>query len=158
MTHRYLRRGPAGSAPRVPAGLTICAIAVLGVVLVACAESDPAAEAAARLATEPWLALMDAGEHQRCWEAAAPVFREQVTAAAWAAQARAIRDPLGEPRGRELSATTFKTNPWGAPEGRYVIVVYASRWDNGDIYETLSMREQADGAWRLVGYHVKQRY
>ena len=59
--------------------------------------------------------------------------------------------------GRRLEAATTVANPWGAPAGRYVIVVYASEWAAGDIYETLSMQESASGSWLLVGYHVKQR-
>lgn len=123
----------------------------------ACAEHDPAAEEAARQATVPWLERMDAGAFEECWEAAAPFFRESVTLDAWLREAAAARSPLGARRERKLAATTYKTNPMGAPDGRYVIVVYASEWENGAIYETLSMQESADGRWLLVGYHAKQR-
>ena len=122
-----------------------------------CAERDPLAEEAAHAATLPWLQRMDAGAYDECWEAAAPFFRKRVNLAEWRRQAAEARSPLGDLRGRTLATTTTKTNPWGAPEGRYVIVVYASEWQAGDIYETLSMQESATGAWLLVGYHVKQR-
>lgn len=133
------------------------ATGLLALLVGACAESDPLAEEAARAATLPWLERMDAGAYEECWQAAAPLFRERVSLEQWGEQAVEARSPLGALRGRKLAATTFVTNPLGAPAGRYVIVVYASDWEAGDIFETLSMRESAAGAWLLVGYHVKQR-
>lgn len=145
----------------------ILATLVPALVVGGCAEHDPAAEEAARQATVQWLERMDAGAFEACWEAAAPLFRERVGLEAWLREAAEARSPLGALRRRTLAATTYKTNPWGAPDGRYVIVVYASEWENGDIYETLSMQESADsaespesanGRWLLVGYHAKQRF
>ena len=130
---------------------------VLALLAVSCAERDPLAEEAAYRATLPWLERMDAGAYDECWQAAAPFFRERVSREAWGRQAVDARSPLGELRGRRLEAATTVANPWGAPAGRYVIVVYASEWAAGDIYETLSMQESASGSWLLVGYHVKQR-
>ena len=133
------------------------ATGLLALLVGACAESDPRAEEAARAATLPWLERMDAGAYEECWQAAAPLFRERVSLEEWGEQAVEARSPLGALRGRKLAATTFVTNPLGAPAGRYVIVVYASDWEAGDIHETLSMQESPAGAWLLVGYHVKQR-
>ena len=133
------------------------ATGLLALLVGACAESDPLAEEAARAATLPWLERMDAGAYDECWQAAAPLFRERVSLEEWGEQAVEARSPLGALRGRKLAATTFVTNPLGAPAGRYVIVVYASDWEAGDIFETLSMQESPAGAWLLVGYHVKQR-
>lgn len=135
----------------------IFAAALLACLIGACAESDPLAEEAARAATLPWLERMDAGAYDECWQAAAPLFRERVGLEAWGQQAVEARSPLGALRGRKLAATTYVTNPLGAPAGRYVIVVYASDWEAGDIHETLSMQESPTGEWLLAGYHVKQR-
>lgn len=135
----------------------IFAAALLALLASACAESDPLAEEAARAATLPWLEKMDAGAYDECWQAAAPMFRERVSLEAWGEQAVEARSPLGALRGRKLAATTYVTNPWGAPAGRYVLVVYASDWEAGDIHETLSMQESPAGEWLLAGYHVKQR-
>ena len=123
----------------------------------ACAETDPAAEQAARDATVPWLERMDGGDYRGCWDAAAPWFREQISADGWNERARETRAPLGDFVKREFRETTLVSNPWGAPDGRYVIVVYASNWRKGNILENLAMQQQADGRWLLVGYHVKQR-
>ena len=129
----------------------------LALVASACTERDPDAERAAAEATAPWLARMDAGAYADCWETAAPLLRERVTREGWEQRATEARAPLGDLRERALAATTFVTNPWGAPAGRYVIVVYASSWQGGAIHETVSMQEQPNGAWLVAGYHAKQR-
>lgn len=125
--------------------------------LAACAERDPDAERAAREAAAPWLATLDAGDYARCWNAAAPWFREQVSASGWAERAARTRAPLGALEMRRLDKTTYATNPLGAPDGRYVIVVYASDWAGGNIHEQLAMQEQPNGDWLPVGYFVRQR-
>ncbi len=131
---------------------------ILALALAACTQSNPEAEQAAYEATKPWLALMDAGEYEKCWEAAAPWFREQVgTVDAWRAKAHETRDPLGALGYRELRTTTFANNPMGAPDGEYTIVVYDAHWQVANILETVSMQRQADGSWLVVGYHVKQQ-
>lgn len=133
-------------------------IIVLLLAVGACRESSPEAEQAAYEATKPWLAMMDAGEYEQSWEAAAPWFRDNIGSVdQWLAKAQETRKPLGALRSRELKMTTFKTNPMGAPDGEYTIVVYDARWEKGDILETVSMQRQADGSWQVVGYHVKQQ-
>ena len=130
----------------------------LGVFLGACSESNPEAERAAYEATKSWLALMDDGHYDKGWEAAAPWFRENVASLEmWLAKAEETRKPLGAMKFRELDTTTFKTNPIGAPDGQYTVVVYRSSWEAGGIYETVSMQRQPDGSWGVVGYHVKQQ-
>ena len=136
----------------------LAAIVVLALPLGACSETNPEAERAAREATKPWLEMMDEGEYERCWDEAAPWFRENVgSREMWLAKAHETRNPLGEMNFRELNHTTYATNPIGAPDGEYTVVVYSSSWDAGNIYETVSMQRQPDGSWGVVGYHVKQQ-
>ena len=130
----------------------------LGLALGACSESNPEAERSAYEATKPWIALMDKGDYEKCWDEAAPWFRDKVGSRdMWIAKAHETRDPLGEMKFRELTTTTYATNPIGAPDGEYTVVVYTSSWDAGTIYETVSMQRQGDGSWGVVGYHVKQQ-
>ena len=130
----------------------------LSLALAGCSQSNPEAEQAAFEATKPWLALMDEGDYEGCWQTAAPWFRDNVASKeAWLAKAHEARDPLGALEFRELLETTYTINPIGAPDGQFTVVVYSSAWDNGTIYETVSMQRQGDGSWGVVGYHVKQR-
>ena len=135
-----------------------CLVVMLPFVLGACSESNPEAERSAYVSSKPWIALMDEGEYEKCWDEAAPWFRDKVSSLElWIAKAQETREPLGEMKFRELRTTTYATNPIGAPDGEYTIVVYSSDWDAGSIYETVSMQRQPDGSWGVVGYHVKQQ-
>ena len=129
------------------------ALAVAG----GCAESNPAAERAATAAAVPWLALMDAEEYERCWDAAAPLFRDEESREAWIAKALGYRDPLGAFKSREPNVTRVIRNPWGAPPGLYATVVYDSYWQNGTIFEMVYMQQQGDGDWLVAGYNVMQQ-
>ena len=135
-----------------------CLCAAFALVLAGgCAETNPAAERAASAAAEPWLALMDAEEYERCWDAAAQLFRDTESRETWVTKAAGYRDPLGAFRSREPNVTRVIRNPWGAPRGLYAAVVYDSFWQNGTIFETVHMQQQADGNWLVAGYNVMQQ-
>ena len=137
---------------------TVTLLAAFGLMLGACSESNPEAERSAYEASRPWIGLMDSGEYEKCWDEAAPWFRENIGSRdVWIAKAHETRDPLGDLIFRELNTTTYKTDPMGAPDGEYTIVVYSSSWDAGSIYESVSMQRQSDGSWGVVGYFVKQQ-
>ena len=132
----------------------VAALAALGILLAGCGESNPAAERAASTASEPWLALLDAGDYAGAWEAAGPLFREMEGRESWIAKAEQYRAPLGAFKARQPQDATYLTNPWGAPAGAYAAVVYDSRWERGTIYEIVTMQQQPDGAWLPAGYDV----
>ncbi len=134
--------------------------AVLGTVmwlLAGCGESNPEAERAAVAATVPILERLDAGDYEAVRAIASPFLKEQVSRDEWLAQVQALRDPLGAHESRAVGTTTYVSNPWGAPEGEYVIVSYDSHWQNGSIHENLSMQRQPNGTWALAGYHAQQQ-
>lgn len=135
----------------------LACIALMTMLLGACAESNPEAERAAAQASEPWLALMDKADYAGCWQAAAPLFRDQEALESWLAKAEGYRDPLGDFKSRQLNDTTYIVDPWFAPPGEYAIVVYDSHWNAGSIYETLHMQRQVDGGWLVAGYSVRQQ-
>ena len=124
--------------------------------LVACAQSNPEAERAAFLASEPWLALMDAADYEQCWQTAAPLFRDTEGVDDWVAKAKSYREPLGAFESRQLNTTTYLADPWFAPSGEYAVVVYDSHWQAGTIYENVYMQRQSDGSWQVAGYAVQQ--
>ncbi len=130
---------------------------VLALSLGACTERNPEAERAAFEATRPWLDSMDAGDYDQCWQAAAPLFRDQESLEAWTAKAHEYRDPLGALQSRQLNVTHVLTDPWGAPPGQYAVVVYDSHWAAGSIYESVHVQRQPDGTWLVAGYRVRQQ-
>lgn len=128
------------------------------IVIAACgSESNPAAEAAAHAAAVPITEAIDRAEYQRTYEAAAPLFRESLDLAAWEARAAETRAPLGTFKNRQLNTTTYVREPWGKPQTPVTVVTFDSSWENGDIYEMVTMQEQPGGKWLLVGYHVRQQ-
>lgn len=135
----------------------LCTSVLALALTVGCAESNPVAERAARDATEPWLALMDAGEYEQCWDAAASLFRDEESLDAWVAKAEGYRNPLGALQSRAPNVTRVIPNPWGAPSGLYAAVVFDSHWQNGTIFETVYMQQQEDGRWLVAGYTVMQQ-
>lgn len=123
----------------------------------ACGENNPAAQQAALAASQPWLALLDAGDYAEAWRGAAPLFRELESAEAWAAKAQRYRDPLGALEARTLHTNTYFTDPWNAPPGPYAVLVFDSRWEAGAIYEIVNMQRQEDGSWLAAGYDVAEQ-
>lgn len=100
---------------------------------------------------------MDAADYRRCWETAAPLFRDTEELDDWQAKANGYREPLGAFRSRALNTTTYLANPWFAPAGDYAAVVYDSHWQAGAIYETVYMQRQPDDSWLVAGYAVQQQ-
>ncbi len=127
-------------------------------VIAACGtESNPEAEAAAHAAAVPIAEAIDRAEYQHTYDSAAPLFRESLDLAAWEARAAETRAPLGAFESRQLNTTTYVREPWGKPQTPVTVVTFDSSWENGDIYEMVTMQEQSDGQWLLVGYHVRQQ-
>ncbi|MGH7588520.1 MAG: DUF4019 domain-containing protein [Gemmatimonadota bacterium] len=118
-------------------------------------EAD-SAFAAAIPAGESWLVLLDAGDYDGTWQAAAPQFQERVPQASWSEQAAQARSPLEPFADRTLISVQFATLVPDVEPGRYVVFQYvtAVAGDRSAV-ETLSMARQDDGSWRVAGYFVR---
>jgi hypothetical protein len=113
------------------------------------------AEAAAVEAAKTWLSLVDAGEYGKSWEAAAPLFKGAVDEAAWGKQLGPVRGPLGAVKSRELSSAEYATALPGAPDGEYVVIQFATSFENkASAVETVTPMLDA-GAWKVSGYYIK---
>jgi hypothetical protein len=123
---------------------------VLPLSAMAADESKEAADAAAN-----WLALIDAGHYGQSWQRAGKFFRERVTQAQWASQAKSAREPLGSLQSRTMSAVRFASSLPGAPDGRYAIVQFHSQFAHkASAVETVTLMME-DGTWKAVGYFIK---
>lgn len=113
---------------------------------------DPAAERAA----VDWLTLVDAGDSQGSWAAAATLFRRAVPEQRWAESLDAARGPLGRVESRRLTATTQTTQLPGAPDGEYVVFQFETVFERKRAaIETVTPMRDADGTWRVSGYFVR---
>jgi Protein of unknown function (DUF4019) len=117
-------------------------------------ESQAIAEA--KQAATAWLALLDQGNYAGTWQQAAALFKSAVAPQAWESAARAAREPLGQVKSREVKSATFTRSLPGAPDGEYVVLQYASRFENkAGAVETVTPMREKDGSWRVSGYFVK---
>jgi hypothetical protein len=103
-----------------------------------------------------WLALADALDAQASWEEAAAIFRSSVTTERWGEQLRAARGPLGPLSTRVLAVEQRLDGLPGAPPGEYVVRQYHSIYNEVmAVVETLTLRREEDGAWRVTGYFIR---
>lgn len=107
-------------------------------------------------AAQLWFALADAGLYEKTWEQAAVPFQQAVTKAGWEATLRAVRAPIGDLKNRSVVSATFAEKLPGAPEGKYVVIQYASEYTKkAEVIETVVPMLSEDGTWRVSGYFVK---
>lgn len=132
-------------------------VAMFGVVACACgarAQSD--AEQKAQQADAAWLTLVDDAHYGESWKAAAAAFQAAVTQEGWERQVSAVRGPLGKVKSRKLMNAKYATSLPGAPDGEYVVCVFASSFEHkASAQETVAARHEPDGAWRVTGYFIK---
>jgi hypothetical protein len=133
--------------------LTILTTGLLGVTAIA---QDAQSVSQAQNAASAWLALVDAGNYAESWEQAAGSFKASVSKPSWAAAAAGVRLPLGALKSRQIQSSAFTHTLPGAPDGDYVVIKYASRFENkGSAVETVTPLRDKDGTWRVSGYFIK---
>ncbi len=116
------------------------------------AEKEKAAVAAAKL----WLALIDDDQYGESWETAAAYFKSAITKDKWQQTLTAVRKPLGKLVSRELSSKTYMQSLPGAPDGEYVVIQFATSFENKkSATETVTPVLDSDGIWRVSGYYIK---
>jgi hypothetical protein len=68
----------------------------------------------------------------------------------------AYRKPLGQLITRTLKSKTYATSLPGAPDGEYVVIQYATTFENKkSAIETITPMLDEDGKWRVSGYYIK---
>lgn len=120
------------------------------------AKAAPEMEEAARTAAMGWLLLLDRRDWGTAWDTSAAMFRGNVPLATWMDGIPKVRQPLGELVDRKPVQTVYKTRLEGRPEGHYVTVVLASRFEKkSDAQEVVTTVREPDGRWRVTGYSVR---
>jgi hypothetical protein len=105
---------------------------------------------------QAWLKLLDQGQYEKSWDEAAKLFKGAVTREKWAEAARGVRAPLGKLVSRTLSSANYAESLPGVPDGKYVILQYATSFENkASAVETVTPMLDPDGAWRVSGYFIK---
>ena len=113
-------------------------------------------EAEAIKAAEAWLALVDAGKYAESWTQAVPFFQERVPEADWVKMISGVRDPFGKVESRVLLGSQFMTSLPGAPDGKYVVIQFQTRFaGKTDSVETITPMWSDNGGWKVSGYFIK---
>lgn len=118
--------------------------------------SDAGKEALAVSAAEKWLVVVDAGGYAASWKEAAELFRNAVKPEQWEQSVQAARKPLGKLLSRNVQTKIYKTSLPGAPDGEYVVIQFATSFENKKTaIETVTPMMDKDGKWRVSGYYIK---
>jgi len=135
--------------------LRISAIFAATLALAVSAANEDAVSKA-KDAAQGWLALADTGDGARTWQAGAANFQAVVTQEQWTRALTAVRTPLGAVKGRTLKEATFTKTLPGAPDGEYVVIQYATAFENKpSSIETITSMKEKDGSWKVAGYFIK---
>lgn len=118
--------------------------------------SGPEAEKAAVAAAEAWLKIVDAEQYAKSWEESAEYFRNAVPKEQWAQSLGGLRMQLGKVVSRTLTSKNFTTTLQNAPEGKYVVIQYKTRFEKRSVaVETITPMLEKDGKWKVSGYYIK---
>jgi hypothetical protein len=118
--------------------------------------ADEAAEKAAQVAAKQWLALVDQGQYVESWGTAASYFKNAVPEKQWVQSMKGARQPLGKMISRRLKSAICTTSLPGAPDGQYVVIQYATSFENkASAVETVTPMRGPDKQWRVSGYFIK---
>jgi len=113
-------------------------------------------ETAAVSSAEKRLGMVDEGKYVESWKESAGLFRNAVKREQWEQSLQAVRKPLGKLLSRKLKSKTYKTSLPGAPDGEYVVIEYATSFENKkSAMETVTPMMDKDGKWRVSGYYIK---
>ena len=136
--------------------IVIGVVIVLALVAGVSMAADSAKETAAVAAAEKWVALVDAGNYGDSWTEAARYFKSTVAMETWEQMLRPIRKPLGKVISRKVMTRAYKTTLPGAPDGEYVVIEFATSFQNKQsAVETMTPMLEKDGKWRVAGYLIK---
>lgn len=140
-----------GHGSRVGVALLLATALWTAGVAVVRAEDDPAGRAALA-----WLALVDKDDYQLSWQTAGALFQRAVSVQAWTDRMNEARQSLGAASSRrEASRRNHKQLP-GVPDGDYLVMVFNTSFAHkAQAVETMTLRRQDDGAWRVVGYFIR---
>jgi hypothetical protein len=133
-------------------GLTLCVI--LSADMTSAGQGGK--EEPAVVAAEGWLKLVDEGKFAESWKESAEYFKGAVKQDQWEQSIQSVRIPLGAVISRRLKTKNFATSLPGAPDGEYVVIQFATSFENkASAVETVTPMMDKDGQWRVSGYYIK---
>ena len=138
---------------RFRVGVILALVSMVGVLP---AQANDEAITQARTAAQSWLAQLDAGGYGETWEAAGELLQGAVSKKEWSAKIAATLGPMGAVDTRTDQSGEFVTTLPGAPDGEYVVLKFDTSFENKQkAVETVILRRESDGLWRVSGYFIR---
>jgi Protein of unknown function (DUF4019) len=133
--------------------------AIIVVVILAvsvCAIAQEKEKQQADIASQSWLALVDKGDYAASWQQAATAFKAAITKEQWGKALDSSRGQFGKVLSRKLKNATYSTTLPGAPDGKYVVILYETSFENKKAsVETVTPMLDKDGQWHVSGYYIR---
>ncbi len=118
---------------------------------------DPAMLKASSQASADWLKLVDDGKYGDSWDQGAVIFKLTMPKDEWNLYLSKVRGNEGSVSSREIADQRVSTNPQGLPQGSYIVMVYDTKFSNGNSANELVTLQNEDGTWRVMGYYIKNK-
>jgi len=106
-------------------------------------------------AAEKWLKMYDKQDYAGTWNKAAKFFKDALPKKEWIKELRKVKKKIGRVKTRELVRIKEETNVPKSPEGKYMVLVYKSKFKKQDVTEVVTPFLEKDGTWRVIGYYVE---
>lgn len=130
--------------------------AIFCLLVCCCAAAQDQYVEAGTQAAKSWLAVVDNGNYDKSWDLSASYFKHAITRDGWEDALDGTRAPLGSLVRRHLKAAQFATQIPGAPDGKYVVMQFATSFENKfSALETVTAVFEKDGKWRVTGYFIR---
>ncbi len=109
----------------------------------------------AEAAALAWLGAVDRGDMPQAWRTSSALLQEAMNPQALADVIGQARKDFGAVVQRQLTSAQEATSLPGAPDGRYVVLIYQTDFENSKgVVETITPRLE-DGHWRVSGYYLR---
>lgn len=111
---------------------------------------------ASTIAATHFLELVDSGQYEESWQAAATYLKNDIPLEEWKKRLSTTRNAAGKiiERKEKKNFYTKKENK-GIPEGEYMTYIFDSQFENKkDLTETVTVMLEQDKIWRVAGYFI----
>jgi hypothetical protein len=140
-------------ARRIP---TVVGALALLMGLAGSARADAESIEQASTAARAWLGLLDGQEFDESWRMAGKLLKAAVAQEEWTAKLSVTLGPLGKKTSRGMRSSEYSTTMPGAPDGEYVLILFDTSFENkNSAVETVVMKKESDGLWRVSGYFIR---
>jgi hypothetical protein len=106
-------------------------------------------------AANQWLGLIDAGKYDDAWANSADEIKSIGPKEGFAKMMEQTRAPLGKEISRSVADKAYAKDPQNASPGEYVQAHFHASFENAkSATETIIVKKQADGSWKVGQYTV----